>query len=78
MNAFEKKVENTIKKYNLLNKKEKVLVACSGGKDSTVILYILDKLGYNVQGLIVDLEIGNYSKINIENIRGFCRQLNVN
>jgi uncharacterized protein (TIGR00269 family) len=74
MNAFEKKVENTIKKYNLLNKKEKVLVACSGGKDSTVILYILDKLGYNVQGLIVDLEIGNYSKINIENIRGFCQQ----
>lgn len=71
---FEDKVEKTIKKYKLFNKKDRVLVACSGGKDSTVALYIINKLGYNVEALIIDLEIGNYSKENIKNIRNFCKK----
>ena len=73
-NKFENTVKKTIKKYDLLNKKEKVVVACSGGKDSTVILYLLQKWGYNVSGLIVDLEIGNYSKTNLKNIKDFCKK----
>ena len=41
---FEKKVLYAIRKFNLINKSDKVAVACSGGKDSNVVLYILNKL----------------------------------
>ena len=71
---FEDSVKKTIKDYKLLNKNDRVLVACSGGKDSTVVLYLLKKFGYNVEGLIVDLEIGEYSKTNLDNITQFCRK----
>ncbi len=74
---FENRVKKTIKDYNLFSKNDRILVACSGGKDSTVVLYLLHKFGYNVEGLIVDLEIGNYSKINLENIRKFCSDHNI-
>lgn len=70
---MEDKVKETIKKYKLLNKKEKIIVACSGGKDSTAALYILKKLGYKVEGLTVNAFIGNYSKVSLENLREFCK-----
>lgn len=74
---LEKKVFDTIHKYNLFTKKDKVLVACSGGKDSTVILYILKKHGYNVIAITVNALIGNYSKQNLKNLEAFCKQLKV-
>ena len=74
---IEQKVKDTIKKYNLLNKKDKVVVALSGGKDSTSVLYILHKLGYNVEGLFIDLYLGNWSKKNLENVKKFCEELGV-
>jgi len=74
---FENTVKKTIRKYNLFNKTDKIIVACSGGKDSTTVLYILNKLGYNVHGLIIDLEIGNYSKTNLKNTRNFCQKYNI-
>lgn len=77
MNPIEKRVQNTITKYKLLKKSEKILVACSGGKDSTTILYILNKLGYKPEAIIVDALIGNYTKKNRENIEAFCKQLNI-
>ncbi len=74
VSSIEKKVEGTIKKYRLLNKKEKILVAASGGKDSTAAMFILKKLGYNIIALTVDVEIGSYTKINCENLKRFCGQ----
>jgi uncharacterized protein (TIGR00269 family) len=71
---FEKTVKNTIKEYKLFTKKDNILVACSGGKDSTVALYLLNKWGYNVEGLIVDLEIGKYSQTNLDNTINFCKE----
>ena len=50
----EKKVAETIRKYGLLRKSDKVIVALSGGKDSTSVLYILKKFGYDVHGLMID------------------------
>ena len=72
--AFENKVKETINKYNLLTKKDKILVACSGGKDSTTTLYLIKKLGYNVKAITVDLGIGNYSRKNIKNLEIFCKE----
>lgn len=68
------KVKETIEKYKLIDKKDKVLVAASGGKDSTVVLYLLNKLGYNLEALFIDLGIGNYSSRNKENIVKFCKK----
>ncbi|MCX7784673.1 MAG: tRNA lysidine(34) synthetase TilS [candidate division WOR-3 bacterium] len=43
-NSFEKKVLNTIKKYRMLAKGDKVLVGFSGGPDSMALLYCLKRL----------------------------------
>lgn len=75
--TFERKIRQTIEKYSLFTKESNVLVACSGGKDSTVILYVLKKLGYTVEAITVDAHIGCYTEENLKNLRGMCRELGV-
>ena len=71
---FEKKIVKNITKFKLFSKKDKILVAASGGKDSTVILYILKKYDYNVEAITVDTSISSYSKRNLENLTNFCKE----
>ncbi len=44
MNKFEKSVLDTIKKYNMIQEGDRVLVGLSGGKDSAVLVYTLVEL----------------------------------
>lgn len=74
---FENKVKKTIKDYKLLKKNDKIIVACSGGKDSSTALYLLNKFGYNVEALFIDLGIKNSSGINLENLTSLCKRINV-
>jgi uncharacterized protein (TIGR00269 family) len=74
---FETKVKQTIKKYNLLKKSDKVFVAVSGGKDSMTVLYLLKKFGYNVSAIHINLEMGEWSKRNLDNVRKFCKELKI-
>ena len=69
-----KKLKSTIRNYNLFTRKEKILVACSGGKDSTTLAYILKKLGYKVEAVTINSSIKNYSRKNITNLRAFCTE----
>ena len=74
---IEKEVARTIAKYGLVKKSDKVVVALSGGKDSTSVIYILKKMGYDVHGLLIDLKLGKWSEIHNEKMMAFCSELDV-
>lgn len=74
---FEKKVNDTIRKYELFSRTDKIAVAVSGGKDSTVCLYVLKKLGYNVEGITIDAKIGAYTEKNLENLKEVCKKFEI-
>jgi len=73
---IEKTLE-TIQKYKLFNKEDKIVVALSGGKDSSTLAYILKKLGYDIKGLYVDLCVGQYSKDCLDKINELCEMLDI-
>lgn len=50
---IEGRVEKVIKKFKMFGRKNKVLVAVSGGKDSVSLWHILVKLNYNVEALFI-------------------------
>jgi uncharacterized protein (TIGR00269 family) len=74
---FEKGVKKTISDHELIKPKEKVVVACSGGKDSTSVLYLLHKLGYDIEALTIDLHIGDFSKRTVGAVEKACEELGV-
>jgi len=53
----------------MFNKNDKILVAVSGGKDSSALAYALHLLSYDFEGLYIDLEIKDYSEICRESIK---------
>lgn len=78
---IERKVERAIKRYRLIEKGWHVLVAISGGKDSSTLLRILVKLskkqGFSVTALYVDLGIPVYSEKCREVVVKLTEQVNV-
>ncbi|MEN7981871.1 MAG: TIGR00269 family protein [Nanoarchaeota archaeon] len=74
---LEIQVKNTLKKIKL-SKKDKILVALSGGKDSTVTAYLLKKFGYNISGVHIDLKMGKYSKDCLRAVEKLCGDLEIN
>lgn len=77
-----KKVEKTIKKYQLLEKGDKVLIGFSGGKDSVCLLYIfhLLKEKYNLNLIAFHLNHllrGKEAKRDEEFCKELCKKLNV-
>lgn len=76
-NFFENRVKETIEKFSLVNKEDKLLLAVSGGKDSTVMVYVMKKLGYDFECVTVDAHIGCYTEENLKNIRKMCQMHDV-
>lgn len=70
------KIKETLKKIHL-SKNKKLLVALSGGKDSATTLYFLNKFGYSVEGLHIDLGMGDYSKNCKSAVIELCSNLGV-
>ncbi|MGD8329575.1 MAG: ATP-binding protein [Acidobacteriota bacterium] len=52
----------TIKKFDMLQHDERILLAVSGGKDSVALWQVLADLGYPADGLVIDLGIGYNGK----------------
>ena len=74
---FEERVKSTIKKYKLFTKKDKIVVAASGGKDSLTLMYLLRKFGHEISALLVDEGIKNYRDKTIVDFLGFCKEYNI-
>ncbi|PIN81122.1 TIGR00269 family protein [Candidatus Woesearchaeota archaeon CG10_big_fil_rev_8_21_14_0_10_32_9] len=70
----EQTAKQTIKKYDLLKRSDKVCVAVSGGKDSITLLYILKQLKYDVEALAIDEGIKNYRDETLAFLKRFCKK----
>jgi uncharacterized protein (TIGR00269 family) len=75
---FEKKVRRTVRLNEFFEKGEHILIAFSGGKDSTTALFLMNKIAKErkakVSAITIDTSIGDYAKKNLINARKFCRQ----
>ena len=76
---FEKKALRTIRKYNLINRKEHIVVAVSGGKDSLSLLNLLNKLAskkieFKLSALLIDEGIKGYRDETIKSAKEFCQK----
>jgi len=71
------RVQRTIEKHKMFAPTERVLVAVSGGKDSLSLWDILLKLGYQAEGLYIDLGVldGQYSKASRQRVECFATAL---
>jgi uncharacterized protein (TIGR00269 family) len=76
---FEKKVKKVMD--NVVFRDKKLLVAISGGKDSTALLYSLTqiekKVHFNIEAFYIDLGIKGYSEKSISKIQEICVMCNV-
>ncbi len=75
MHKFEKKVLDTIKKYNLLIDNQKVVVGVSGGKDSMALLCSLTSLGYQCVAVHINHMLrGCDAEDDQKFVEDFCKQ----
>jgi len=73
---FVSHTDRVIEKYGMFGHEERILVAVSGGKDSLALWDVLLRLGYQVQGLYIDLGIGDegYSEQSKEMVKSFAER----
>jgi len=65
-----------IEKYEMFGPGDAILVAVSGGKDSLSLWDLLLRLGYEAQGLYIDLGISeeDYSSTSLAKVQGFVEE----
>ena len=71
-----KTVEETIERFELFDKKSRIIIGVSGGKDSLALADVLLRLGYDVSGLFIDEGIKNYREHSKEDLSFFSGKKN--
>lgn len=73
----EKRVYETVKKFRMFGKNDKIGIFLSGGKDSASLAAILKNLfpEYHFQGIYLNLGIGYYSDYAEETVKKLCEKL---
>ena len=80
---FEEEIHETIISYKFFNRGETVAIGISGGKDSTVLAHVINKLnisknyGINIQLIAIDEGIKGYRDGSIETIEKNAKLLNL-
>lgn len=78
---FERKVLRTITAYKLIENKDHIGVAVSGGKDSLSVLYILSKIcnkrKIKITAILIDEGIKSYRNKTIQSAKELCKELKV-
>jgi tRNA(Ile)-lysidine synthase TilS/MesJ len=69
---FQRQVKEGIRKFRLLSPADRVLVCVSGGKDSLVLWDVLMEMGYETEGLYIDLGIEGYSERSKEKVLAYA------
>jgi tRNA-5-methyluridine54 2-sulfurtransferase len=71
---FPTQVQRAIQKYEMFTPRDRVLVAVSGGKDSLALWDVLLRLGYQADGLYINLGIpdSGYSEHSLERAQAFA------
>ena len=82
LNFFEATALNTIKKYNMIEENDKIVVGLSGGADSSVLLTVLkklsDKIGFTVCAAHLNHGIrGDEAKRDMEFSKDLSERLNI-
>lgn len=80
---FEKKAFKTIRQFNLIDKKDSIVVAVSGGKDSLSTLNILNKLAstqrdLKLTAILIDEGIKGYRDKTIRTAKEYCKKNKIN
>ncbi|QQG38626.1 MAG: TIGR00269 family protein [Candidatus Woesearchaeota archaeon] len=79
---FEKKILKTIRQFNLVEDGDHIGVAISGGKDSSSLLYILNKLAekrkkVKLTAITIDEGIHGYREHTLKDARKLCEELKI-
>lgn len=75
-----RQIEHSIKHYHMFTHDERLLVAVSGGKDSLSLWDLLTRLGYQADGIYIDLGIDggvDYSMNSLEYAQSFAESHNL-
>lgn len=78
---FESRVLRTVRQYRMLRKNERIAVALSGGKDSSVMLHLLHKISKSLPiklfAITIDEGIAGYRSETLEVAKKECKKLGV-
>ena len=78
---LENEVLNTIKKYNMINKEDKIVIGVSGGPDSITLLNILnkikEKLNIKIYVAHINHMIRKEADEETEYVKEFCKKIHV-
>jgi tRNA(Ile)-lysidine synthase len=71
------KISQTISKYNLINKNDKIVIGVSGGPDSISLLWALFNLGYNIVVCHVNHGLRKKADDDEKYVKDFCKKYKI-